>query len=80
MSTNAHSRLMLPLHLVSTLGLFWCSDNPLLILREDVLGWLEENDIVFNIAYRETDLEEECDHFIIFQNHHDAISFKLRWF
>jgi hypothetical protein len=72
--------LMLPLHLVSTLGLFWCSDNPLLILREDVLEWLEANDICYSISYDETDLEDECDHFISFQSHYDSFAFKMRWF
>jgi hypothetical protein len=74
------NRLMLPLHLVSTLALFWCSNNPLLILHEDVLKWLEDNDICFDISYDRDDVGDEGDHYIGFPTHSDAIAFKLRWF
>jgi hypothetical protein len=74
------NRLLLPLHLVSTLALFWCSNNPLLILQEDVLEWLEDNDICFEISYGRIGIEDEGDHYIGFPSHYDAVAFKMRWF
>ena len=71
----------IPHHLLTSLATFWCSDDADLILVEEVRNWLNEHDMPFQIGYvDDPDLEDECDHYIFFQSHYDAIEFKMRWF
>lgn len=57
----------------------WAAFSVDYVLNEEVVLWLNENNIHVNIDFDADERQENVDYMIFFNNEQDAILFKLRW-
>lgn len=64
---------------INSHALIWAAYSPDYVLNEDVIEWLEENNIYVSIDFDTDNRQEIVEYQLFFNTEHDAILFKLRW-
>ena len=67
------------LSVINNHALLWAAHSPDYVLNEEVVEWLNDNNIGISIDYDADDRQEHVDYRLFFNTEHDAILFKMRW-